>query len=102
MTSIPTPTAADTLRCYTVSSFARRYCLTRVRVREMIRSGALKALNVSEDVRQQWRITPEAVAAFEAAREFKPKTAATKRAKPVKRRRRDAGDDEIDAMLKAK
>jgi hypothetical protein len=64
----------------------------------MIRSGALKALNVSEDGRQQWRITPEAVAEFERAREFKPAMAATKR-KPVRRRRREAGDDEIDAML---
>jgi hypothetical protein len=69
---------------YHVKDVAGRSCVTVGRVLSWIKSGKLRALDVSEGdgKRARWRITPEALAEFEATRTFTPA--------PRTRRRRSA------------
>lgn len=71
-----------------VSQIAERYAVTVPTVLGWIRSGELKPIDVSRrpgSRRPTWRVTPEALAAFEAMR-----TAATP--PPKTRRRKQAAD----------
>jgi hypothetical protein len=67
-----------------VRDFARRYRIGEDKVRAMIRSGELAAINTSTALCQKPRfvITPEAMAVFEQRRSTIPPT------KPQRRRRR--------------
>jgi hypothetical protein len=75
---------------WTVTDVARRYRVSRERVRRWITSGILAAVNRQDcpAARPSWVITPEALAAFE--RERQP---ATPPKAPPRRKKRT---DEID------
>lgn len=68
------PSAPAPLVAYRVKDLAARLQVEPGRVLVWIRSGKLKAIDVSEGsgVRHRWRITPEALAAFEASRTAGP------------------------------
>ena len=72
-------TPAPTLR---VKEIAARLRVDVGRVLEWIKSGRLRAIDVSEGAgkRHRWRITPEALAAFEQSR------ASTQPTKAIRRR----------------
>jgi excisionase family DNA binding protein len=74
---------------YTVAEVAARYRVGEDKVRAWVRRGELEAVNVAAALcgRPQLRITPEALAAFEARRSAAPPPM------PARRRRRSA---EID------
>ncbi len=74
---------------YTVQDLQRRYGVTVHTVLGWIRSGELKAVNVgrrSGAKKPRWRISPEALAAFEQLR-----TATPLRPRTPRRKRQDAG-----------
>jgi excisionase family DNA binding protein len=56
---------------YTVDDLCKRYGVTEGTVLAWIKSGALSALNVGRRLgakKPRWRVSPEALAAFESAR----------------------------------
>jgi hypothetical protein len=55
---------------YTVADLARRWRIGADKIRDFLRRGELVGVNVAVALsgRPQWRITPEAVAAFEKRR----------------------------------
>jgi hypothetical protein len=72
MAAEPTP-AVDAARYLTPPELARRWRMKRDRVLALIRSGALRAFDASKNPgkaggRPRWRISPQAIAEFEAAR----------------------------------
>ena len=69
----------------TPNQLAKRWRVSPDKVAAWIRSGELRALNVASagSTRPRWRIPPEAVQAFEAAR------SCHRQAPPPKRRKRD-------------
>ncbi|QDU37659.1 Helix-turn-helix domain protein [Maioricimonas rarisocia] len=75
---------APTVRTYlTVRELAAQLQIKADTVRDLIRRGELRAVNVARNPngRPRWRIPPEAVAEFEATRAPKP-------AEPRRKRRR--------------
>lgn len=73
---------------YTPSEVAGRYGVGERTVLSWIAAGELRAVNVNRKVgsrKPRWRITPEALAAFEALRSPTPTP-------PRQRRRRATGD----------
>ena len=74
---------------YTVAALCRRWRVGADKVRGFIRRGELLAVNLASHLsgKPQWRITPEAVAAFEARRTSAP---------PPKTPRRKKRTGEID------
>jgi hypothetical protein len=63
-----------TANSYTPPELARRYRVTADKVLGWIRSGQLSAVNVAQrpDGRPRWRISQEAIEAFERARSARP------------------------------
>lgn len=76
--------------CFTVKEIAARFRVKQHTVLAWIRSGELIPLDASPNRggKPQWRITPEALAAFEAARTVTPN--------PPRKKRRRKPDDMID------
>src|SRR5688572_22621567 len=74
---------------YSVAELCARWKIGADKVNAFIRRGELVAVNVATNtsVRPQWRITPEAVAEFEARRTSAPPP------KPVRRRRASTATD---------
>jgi hypothetical protein len=56
MPPVDTPLAVDTRRGYTVSEVARAIRVGRARVRQLIRSGQLAAVNVAPDLSARPRV----------------------------------------------
>ena len=81
----------DVSRGYTVSDLADRYGVNASKIGAWIKSGELRAIDVSarRGKKPRWRILPEALAEFEAARSSRTATSATPRRSP---RRRPAGE----------
>ncbi len=80
----------STARSYSVAQVAERYVVNATKVGAWIKAGELKAINVALDARGErarWRITPEALSEFEAARAAVPTTAPV--AKPSRKPRRN-------------
>jgi hypothetical protein len=74
---------------FTVKDLQERYEVTEKTVLSWIHSGELKALQLGRKLgsrKPRWRVTPEALAAFEALRAFTP------RAEPIKAPRRKKAD----------
>lgn len=73
---------------YTVSQVAERYLVDADKVLGWIRAGELAALNVVQRVggRPRWRITAEALAAFEASRAAQPRLKIVRRSLPAPKR----------------
>jgi transposase len=69
-------------RAITPNTYAKRLGVSIHKILAWIRRGELRALNVANDTarRPQWKIMPEALAAFEAKRAAVPTT------KPARRR----------------
>jgi hypothetical protein len=69
-----TPPAATSRRCFTVPSLAEEWGVDRRRIDEFIKLGLLRAFDIGpgRGKQRRWRITPEAVAEFEAARSSGP------------------------------
>ncbi|HEY1186325.1 MAG TPA: helix-turn-helix domain-containing protein [Gemmata sp.] len=77
-------------RTLTVAEVAERFGVTPETVAGWIRAGELRAVNVSRSrtsKKPRWRVTPEALAAFETAR-----SATAEQPAAPKRRKRPAGD----------
>ncbi len=73
----------DTARAITPPALARRYGIHVSRVLAWIRAGQIEAFNVGDGpTRPRWRITPDAIEAFERRRAAQPS------AKPTRRRRK--------------
>jgi hypothetical protein len=71
---------------YTVQDIQSRYSVTVHTVLGWIRSGELQAVNVGRNPKARkprWRITQEALEAFELARTPTPPTPRTRRRKPT-------------------
>jgi hypothetical protein len=70
--------------CYSVADLCARWKVGADKVNGLIRRGELPAVNVATNRsgRPQWRVTPEAVAAFEAQRSSAPLPKPTKRRRP--------------------
>lgn len=70
-----------TTRAYRVKDVATHYDVTEGRVLTWIKAGKLKAIDVSEGTgrKHRWRILPEALAEFEAARTAIPTPRAPRR-----------------------
>ncbi|MCA9189021.1 MAG: helix-turn-helix domain-containing protein [Pirellulaceae bacterium] len=66
---------------YSPPEVARRYGVAADKVRQWITRGELTAVNVGDATRPRWRVSPEALADFEAARAATPPP-------PPRRRRR--------------
>jgi len=79
-------------RCLSVRQLARRWGVSPRKVRSMIRAGRLVAFNVGLAGRVQLRIAPSAIAQAEAALAVAP---------AVKRRKRQAVDPEVAALLES-
>lgn len=81
------PPSPKPTRALTPQQVADQYAVSADRVRAWISSGELRAVDVSQrrGGRPRWRITPDALAAFEAARSTSPTPKQTRR-----RRHRDA------------
>lgn len=75
-------------RAMTPAQIAERYGVSSDKVRGWIQAGDLAAVNVAARAsgRPRWVVTPEALAAFEAARSAQPTP------KVQRRRRRQASD----------
>lgn len=77
---------------FTVKDLCQRFGVREHTVLAWIRSGELKAINVGREPgkkKPRWRVTPEALAAFEAARTATPDP-------PKVRRRRRKPDDTVE------
>ncbi len=74
----------------TVDDVARRYRVSPDKVRAWINAGELRATNTAAELcgRPRWVVTPEALAAFELARQGGPPPA-----RPKRRPRRASGVD---------
>jgi len=71
-------------RAYTPPQLAKRWAVSDDRIRAMIRSGRLRAFNLAEPgERPQFRITVEAVEAFENGKSVKPKPSPKRPRRPV-------------------
>jgi excisionase family DNA binding protein len=71
---------------FTVNAVAERYAVTEHTVLAWIGRGELRAVNVGRrpgGKRPRWRVTPEALAAFEAARTPAPALPRPRRRKPA-------------------
>lgn len=82
---------SDTARCYTVRDVAVRYEVREHQVLGWIRSGHLRAVDVSSRPgtgRPSWRIMPDALCEFESARSAQ---VPAKSARRQRQRARDAG-----------
>jgi len=74
---------------FSVRDLADRYAVTAATVLSWIRSGELRAINVGrrpDSRKPRWRVTKEALDAFESRRTPSPEAAATARA-PRRRKR---------------
>ncbi|MEI6085645.1 MAG: helix-turn-helix domain-containing protein [Verrucomicrobiota bacterium] len=81
--------------CYTINQFGRRYQIGARKVRDLIRKGALAAVDIGiGSGRTQWRISPEAVYAFEHLVAVKPTTEA-----PCRRPADDGISPTVAALL---
>jgi transposase len=86
---VPPANTAPALRGLTVPDMARRYRMSRDRVRDMIRRGELRAIDTARARcgKPRWVVTPEALAEWERRRAAGPQP------RPQRRRRRTPAVD---------
>ena len=74
------PENAAINRCITPNTYALNVSASSIhKILKFIELGQLRAVNVSLCSRPQWKITPEAIAAFEQGRAPQPQQAITRR-----------------------